>query len=93
MMNVPSKSIQFGFKTELFFYLEKYSRRKGENDEMPKLNRKICNIKVKKVIKIKLEMICQLIFISIEWKWFYVTTIDKKLLGKYEYLYYWQKHR
>lgn len=60
---------------------------------MSKLNRKICNIKVKKVIIIRLEMICQLKFISIQWKQFYVTTIDKKLLGKYEYLYCWQKHR
>ncbi|PJN87756.1 hypothetical protein CVN76_24050 [Bacillus sp. mrc49] len=60
---------------------------------LKKRNRKICNIKVKKVIKFSLEMICQLKVISIQWKWFYVTTIDKECLEKYEYIYYYSKHR
>ncbi|MEY9867787.1 hypothetical protein ABIE66_003166 [Peribacillus sp. B2I2] len=60
---------------------------------MSKSIRKICNIKVKKVTIIRFETICQLKVISIQWKWFYVTTIDKEYLDKYEYLYYWQKHR
>jgi hypothetical protein len=68
MMNIPSKSKQFGFKTGLFFLFGKIFKVIGGIDEVSKLNRKICNIKVKKVIKIRLEMICQLKFISIQWK-------------------------
>lgn len=63
------------------------------NGEILKLNRKICNTKVKKVIIIILETICQQKVISIPWKWFYVTTIDNECLEKYDYLYYFQKHR
>jgi hypothetical protein len=49
----------------------------GKKDGASKLNRKICNIKVMKVILSWLNTICQQKVISIQWKWFYVTTIDK----------------